>query len=74
MEQLIMQTQQSADLKPKLSVKKSKQSKEKKTDFGEALQSRQQPQAALRPRQSGHLRQKPMWKVLREFRQRISSV
>lgn len=38
MEQLIMQTQQSADLKPKLSVKKSQQSKEKKNDFGEALQ------------------------------------
>ena len=48
MEQLIMQTQQSADLKPKLSVKKSKQSKEKKTDFGEALQQQAAAPSSLK--------------------------
>ena len=48
MEQLIMQTQQSADLKPKLSVKKSQQSKEKKTDFGEALQQQAAAPSSLK--------------------------
>ena len=43
-----MQTQQSADLKPKLSVKKSKQSKEKKTDFGEVLQQQAAAPSSLK--------------------------
>ena len=38
MEQLIMQTQQSADLKPKASAKKTQNSREKQSDFGKALE------------------------------------
>lgn len=38
MEQLIMQTQQSADLKPKASAKKTQNSRDKQSDFGKALE------------------------------------
>lgn len=38
MEQLVMQTQQSTDLKAKLPAKKTKAAKEKQTDFGKALE------------------------------------
>lgn len=38
MEQLVMQTQQSTDLKAKLPAKKTQAAKEKQTDFGKALE------------------------------------
>lgn len=38
MEQLIMQTQQSADLKPKAFAKKTQNSRDKQSDFGKALE------------------------------------